>query len=41
MKESNLQKAVKALYKTDLALKTTNIDTKTLSAMMLAEIFEN
>ncbi|MDX1699453.1 MAG: DNA polymerase III subunit delta [Melioribacteraceae bacterium] len=37
--ESRLHRASKALYNTDLALKTTSIDQKTLSVMMLTEIF--
>ncbi|MCB0729425.1 MAG: DNA polymerase III subunit delta [Ignavibacteriae bacterium] len=41
MNESRLFKASKALYKTDLTLKTTNIDSKTLSTMLLTEIFAN
>ncbi len=37
--EKRLWRAVKALYKTDLQLKTSAIDQKTLSAMMLTDIF--
>ena len=37
--EDTLHRASKALYNTDLALKTTSIDQKTLSVMMLTEIF--
>jgi len=39
--ESKILRASKALYNTDLALKTTNIDQKTLSTMLLSEIFTN
>jgi DNA polymerase III delta subunit len=34
-----LKKSSKALYNTDLALKTSSLDQKTLSVMMLTEIF--
>jgi DNA polymerase III subunit delta len=39
--ETKLIQASKALYNTDLALKTTGVDQKTLSAIMLTEIFSD
>jgi len=37
--DHKLKQAIKALYKADLALKTTGVDQKTLSSIMLTEIF--
>ncbi len=39
--ETKIMQASKALYNTDLALKSTGIDQKTLSQMMLTEIFSD
>ncbi|PID60421.1 MAG: DNA polymerase III subunit delta [Ignavibacteriae bacterium] len=37
--KQNLHRAIKALYQTDLALKTTSINQRTLSIMLMTEIF--